>query len=121
VPFGAGLVVVAASPSALGITLPLSPKLRGGEDEAERPQHLLCWRMESNNDLPVLVVLELDTIVVTLPGTSYSVSYRKVRDTPWLAVSDVRDDPDSQINKYTFRAQAWMAANDKARELGWTV
>jgi hypothetical protein len=41
--------------------------------------------------------------------------------TPWLVASDVRDDPDSQINKYTFRAQAWMAANDKARELGWIV
>ena len=52
--------------------------------------------MESNNDLRVLVVLEADTIVVTMPGTSYSVTYRK------------RDEP-------------WTAANDKARELGWIV
>jgi len=77
--------------------------------------------MESNNDLPVLVVLEADTIVVTLPWTCYSVSYRKVRDTPWLVASDIRDDPDSPISKYTFRARAWTAANDKARELGWIV
>ena len=75
--------------------------------------------MESNNDLSVLVVLKADTIVVTMPGTGYSISYRKLRDTPWLVASDVRDDPTSQINKYTFRAKAWVAANDKARELGW--
>ena len=38
-----------------------------------------------------------------------------------LVASDERDDPDSQISKHTFRAQAWIAANDKARELGWIV
>ena len=77
--------------------------------------------MESNNDLSVLVVLKADTIVVTMPGTSYSVSYRKLHDIPWLVVSDARDDPDSPISKYAFRVQAWTAANDKARELGWIV
>ena len=75
--------------------------------------------MESNSDLRLLVVLEADTIVVTMPGTRYSIAYRKLHDTPWLVASDVRDDPESQINKHTFRAQAWKAANDKARELGW--
>jgi hypothetical protein len=45
---------------------------------------------------------------VTMPGTRYSISYRKLHDTPSLVASDVR-----------FRAQAWVAANDKARELGW--
>jgi len=77
--------------------------------------------MESNNDLRVLVILEGDTIVVTMPGTGYSISYRKLHDTPWLVASDVRDDLDSQISKHTFRAQAWVAANAKARELGWIV
>ena len=78
--------------------------------------------MESNsNDLRVLVVLEADTIVVTMPGTSYSISYRKLHDTPWLVTADIRDDPDSPISKHTFRARAWVAANDKARELGWIV
>ena len=77
--------------------------------------------MEQGNDLRVLVVLEADTIVVTIPGTSYSVSYRKLHDTPWLVASEIRDDPDSSMSKYTFRARAWTAANDKARELGWIV
>ena len=78
--------------------------------------------MESNsNDLRVLVVLEADTIVVTMPGTSYSISYRKLHDTPLLVTTDIRDDPGSPISKHTFRAPAWVAANDKARELGWIV
>ena len=79
--------------------------------------------MESNRgpDLRVLVVLDGDTIVVTMPGTSYSVTYSKLHDSPLLVASDIRDDPDSPISKYTFRAQAWIAANDKARELGWIV
>ena len=78
--------------------------------------------MESNRgpDLRVLVVLDGDTIVVTMPGTSYSVTYRKLND-PWLLASNIRDDHDSAINKWTFRARAWVAANDKARELGWIV
>jgi hypothetical protein len=54
--------------------------------------------MATDNDLRVLVVLEADTIVVTIPGTRYSVSYRKVRDMPWLVASDIRDDPDSREN-----------------------
>ena len=75
----------------------------------------------SGPDLRVLVVLDGDTIVVTMPGTSYSVTYRKLHDSPLLVASDMRDDPDSPINKFTFRARAWTAANDKARELGWIV
>jgi hypothetical protein len=87
----------------------------------------LCCRLQSGvivehgNDLRVLVVLEADTIVVTIPGTSYSISYRKLHETPWLVASDVRDDPHFPITKFTFRARAWTAANDKARELGWIV
>ena len=84
---------------------------------------MLSWGMESNSgpDLRVLVVLDGDTIVVTMPGTSYSVTYRKLHDSPLLVASGMRDDPDSPINKFTFRARAWIAANDKERELGWIV
>jgi hypothetical protein len=35
---------------------------------------------KTSNDLTVLVVLEADTIVVTMPGTRYSISYRKLHD-----------------------------------------
>jgi hypothetical protein len=76
---------------------------------------------EDDKDLALLVVLEGDAIVVTMPGTSYSVSYRKLRNSPWLVASDIHEDPDSPISKFTFRARAWTGANDKARELGWIV
>jgi len=69
----------------------------------------------------VLVVLEGEAIVVTIPGTRYSVTYRKLRNSPWLIASDIRDDSDSAISKFAFRARAWTAANDKARELGCIV
>jgi hypothetical protein len=69
----------------------------------------------SGPDLRVLVVLDGDTIVVTMPGTSYSVTYHKLHDSPLLVASDMRDDPDSPINKFTFRARARIAANDKAK------
>ena len=72
------------------------------------------------NDLDVQVAVEDGAIIVTLPGTSFCVVYRKGAD-PWLLVSDIRDDPNSPISKFTFRARAWVAANDKARELGWIV
>jgi hypothetical protein len=74
---------------------------------------------EGDNGFAIHVAVVDDAITVTMPGTRYSITYRKLHDTPWLVASDVRDDPDSQISKYTFRAQAWIAANDRARELGW--
>jgi len=68
----------------------------------------------------LLVTVENDAIIVTMPGTRYSITYRK-GDEPWLLASDIRDDPDYPSHKLTFRARAWTAANDKARELGWIV
>lgn len=68
----------------------------------------------------MLVVLEDDAIIVTMPGTSYSVTYRK-RNEPWLFASEISDEKNSPISRWTFRARAWTAANEKARELGWIV
>jgi hypothetical protein len=62
-----------------------------------------------------------DAIVVTMPGTSYQVTYRKVDSSPWLLASNIRDDPDSPVSRHTFRARAWIAANEMARDLGWIV
>ena len=72
------------------------------------------------NDLDVQVAVEDGAIIVTLPGTSFGVAYRKEAE-PWLLASDIRDDPNSPISKFAFSARAWVAANDKARELGWIV
>ena len=68
----------------------------------------------------LLVTAENGAIIVTMPGTRYSITYRK-GDEPWLLASDIHDDPDYPSYKFTFRARAWKAANDKARKLGWIV
>ena len=62
-------------------------------------------------------------IIVTLPGTSYSVTYFKPRGQPWLAAKDIvhKDDPRIAMTSAEFLAKAWKVANDKARELGWTL
>ena len=75
---------------------------------------------EPENELDVHLAVEDNAIIVTLPGTSFCVAYRKGAE-PWLLASDIRDDPNSPISRFTFRARAWTAANEKARELRWIV
>jgi hypothetical protein len=60
-------------------------------------------------------------IIVTMPGTGFSVTYQKLADAPRLSSDYVRDDRDASITRAEFLARAWKAANDKARELGWIV
>jgi hypothetical protein len=63
-----------------------------------------------------------DEIVVTLPGTNYSVTYYKMIGSPGLMAKRItdKDDPRSpQMSVSDFLAKAWKLANDKARELGW--
>ena len=62
-----------------------------------------------------------DDIIVTLPGSHYSVTYYKPAKSPQLVakfISD-RDDPRVAVSLSEFLALAWRLANDKARELGW--
>ena len=60
--------------------------------------------------------------VITMPGTSYKVTFRELADGPGLSAShNIRDDRDAPIARSEFLARAWRVANDKARELGWIV
>ena len=62
-----------------------------------------------------------DDIIVTLPGSHYSVTYYKPAKSRQLVakfISD-RDDPRVAMKLSEFLALAWKLANDKARELGW--
>ena len=64
-----------------------------------------------------------DEIIVTLPGTTYTVAYYKPERSPQLLarfISDV-DDKRVGLTLSEFLARAWKAANSKARELGWIV
>jgi len=70
----------------------------------------------------VQISVKDNAITVSLPGTSFSVTYRKLPDKPWLTAADIADVRGASTSqRFGFRARAWTAANDKARELGWIV
>jgi hypothetical protein len=75
--------------------------------------------MRPESDLRVEVVD--DEIIVTLPGSHYSVAYYKPTKSPQLIAKRIsdRDDPRVGMRLSEFLALAWRLANDKARELGW--
>jgi hypothetical protein len=61
-------------------------------------------------------------IVITMPGTSYQVRFRKPANGPGLGAShNMQDDNDAPITRSEFFARVWRVAKDKARELGWIV
>jgi len=62
-------------------------------------------------------------IVITLPGSSYTVTYYKPKNSPQLLAKRIatRDDPQVAMRLSEFLAGAWQLANKKARELGWIV
>ena len=64
-----------------------------------------------------------DGIIVTIPGTHFKVVYQKCFEAPGLVATSVwtADDHGVTITPSEFRALAWRAANDKAREVGCTV
>jgi hypothetical protein len=65
-----------------------------------------------------------DEIVVTLPGTDYSVTSYKMIGSPGLMAKRIADTDDPRIPRMRvskFLAKAWKLANDKARELGWIL
>ena len=55
-------------------------------------------------------------LVVSLPGDDFCAVYHKPTTQPQLILK--RRTP---TDDYVVLAQAWQAANDKARELGWIV
>jgi hypothetical protein len=64
-----------------------------------------------------------DEIIVSLTGTSYSVTYFKRPNSPQLLAKRIANKDDSRVpfTVSEFLARAWKTANDKARELGWLV
>jgi hypothetical protein len=58
-------------------------------------------------------------ILVAMRGTCLRAKYRR-QEAPWLATDEYGpDDPEATISFSEFRALAWAAANDAARQLGW--
>ena len=62
-------------------------------------------------------------LIVTLPGTSYAVTYFKRDGSFGLLAKDIvnEDDPRLPLTAAQFLSKAWKLANQKARELAWIV
>ena len=61
-------------------------------------------------------------IIVTMPGTSFSVVYEKTDDNKLIANSfsaPKHQDEARKVSFPRFLALAWTAANEKAKEIGW--
>jgi hypothetical protein len=69
------------------------------------------------DDLGVQIVGDRD-IVVTCPDSGFSITYRKDGLAPMLVAIDGIG-RSSEPMKVTFWAQAWKAARQKARAVGW--
>ena len=62
---------------------------------------------------PLHVEVRDDEIIVTKSDSKFRIVYHKAEDQPQLIAKG------TPHGNYDFLAQAWQAANDKARELGW--
>jgi len=62
-----------------------------------------------------------DEILVTIPGSIYSVTYYKPEGSPQLLAKRIADQDDLRFRMTAgeFLGTAWRLANNKARELGW--
>src|SRR5262245_46972107 len=69
------------------------------------------------------IEVRVQDIVITMPGTSLRVVYRRPhRDSQLVARLDYfQDQQKGPISRAEFLARALKAANNKARELGWVV
>ena len=62
-------------------------------------------------------------ILVTLPGTTYTVTYFRPSGGRQLVSLrfPMKNDPRVQMNVSEFLIRTWKLAHNKARELGWIV
>jgi len=78
----------------------------------------------SHFDPELTVEVAGNEIRVTLPGSSYSVTYFMWPGSSGLVAKDIVSDNDRRFPRMTasqFLRKAWTVANDKARSLGWLV
>jgi hypothetical protein len=74
-------------------------------------------------DADLHVEVQGGEIIITLPGSIYSVTYFKSPNGRHLSAKSlpIKHDRLAVMTSAEFLAQAWKLANDKARELGWIV
>jgi hypothetical protein len=75
--------------------------------------------IKSGSEIGLRLTVRDEVITVTLPGTWFTVTYRKLTGLPELIATNVVDDRRVALKKADFLVRASRIANDKARELGW--
>ena len=74
------------------------------------------------NDPRLKLEMQDGAIVISLPGTNYQVTYRRLADSSGMSAShNITDDENAPIPPVEFLERAWGVARDKARELGWIL
>jgi hypothetical protein len=77
--------------------------------------------IKSGSEIGLRVTVRDETITITLPGTWFTVSYRKLPGVADLVATSVVDDRRVALKKADFLVRASRIANEKAREIGWIV
>jgi hypothetical protein len=77
---------------------------------------------DDTNNAALAVELQVDEILVTRPSTAFSARYHKPDRDPILRLLAATAEFDADRQAIVmFRAEAYAAAMNKARELGWIV
>jgi hypothetical protein len=92
--------------------LTLAP--RGKNENIDQTGQTKGRAMIERKSKHLVVEVHGDEIIITL-GSNFRAVYHKPEDQPQLVAKG------TPHGNYDFLAQAWQAANDKARELGWIV
>lgn len=87
------------------------------------PFFAVNWPCHAQRKTELRVSVVDDEIIVTWPGSIYSVTYYKPENSPQLLAKRIADHDDLRfpMTAAEFLAEAWRLANVKARELGWKV
>jgi hypothetical protein len=75
--------------------------------------------IKSASEIGLRLTVRDDAITVTLPGTWFTVTYRRLPGLVDLVATNVVDDRRVALRKPDFLARASRIAHHKARELGW--
>jgi len=75
--------------------------------------------IKSGSEIGLRLTVRDDAITVTLPGTWFTVTYRRLPGLVDLVATNVVDDRRVALRKPDFLARASRIAHNKARELGW--
>jgi hypothetical protein len=75
--------------------------------------------VKSGSEIGLRMTVRDEAITITLPGTWFTVTYRKLPGVDDLVATNVVAGRRVALKKADFLVRASLIANDKARELGW--